>query len=102
MPSQTSPAALVLEFADHLEQFVGVVVDPARGGAAPGLRFLFGERDLLTGSGGFWAGRLVRIVDPGWRLGDGHSHNGNRNDVQRFRFESFPSIFSFIEKVAND
>ena len=59
--TQTRPAPLVFELADHLQQFVGVVVDPARtahdgrarlfGFRARG-RARFGDRLGVQGSGG--------------------------------------------------
>ena len=80
--AQPRPAALVFELADHLEQFVRVVVDPARAPNAFGLRFLSSaRRDWRPGSSrGVWAlgvagsegSTLVGIY------ADGHSHGWNR------------------------
>src|SRR5579863_1849997 len=63
--AKARPAALVLELADHLQQFVGVVVDPAGtadGGAA--LRLARWRRHL-------WGGRLRRagLGQAGWFAG---------------------------------
>ncbi len=52
--TQTCPAALVFELADHLQQFVGVVVDPARSAhdrrhIAPGTRAVRFSSELKSG-----------------------------------------------------
>src|ERR1700722_1092189 len=128
---QARPAALVLEVADHLQQFVSVVIHPARAtndrrtGAVGFERPLRvqGQSQKSTGDRGLCLRTLRALVDRriwgrlcgslriglfDWRLAGGHSMLRNRSR-RRFRhtrnpgspFESFLSILSFCLKLVS-
>ncbi len=74
--AQPRPAPLILKLADHLQQFVGVVVDPARGAAGAGAVACSG-----WGRGGLRplasSCRIRLLLDVHWRFAGGHLLLGN-------------------------
>ena len=77
--AQAGPAALVFEVADHLEQFVRVVVDPSRPAKSGGTGRsslqrtlgIQGKSQKAAGGGGLFCGRLSMPALGDRRLGGG-------------------------------